>query len=145
MSELANNLTEQTGISSDLVHQGLGALLSFLKKEVGDETFSKLTATIPGAEGFLEKFSSSPAADSGGLLQAVAGLAGKLLGSKAADGASLLAALSKLGFTPEQIEAFIPKAIALIKTYLPPDLLEKILAMVPALAKMATAGASKTE
>ena len=52
MSELANNLTEQTGISSDLVHQGLGALLNFLKKEVGDETFSKLTATIPGTRDF---------------------------------------------------------------------------------------------
>ncbi len=98
MSELANTLTEQTGISSDLVHQGLGALLNFLKKEVGDETFSKLTATIPGADGFLEKFSSSPAAESGGLLQVVTGLAGKLLGSKAADGASLLAALLQAGF-----------------------------------------------
>jgi hypothetical protein len=145
MSELVNTLTDQTGISSDLVHKGLGALLSFLKKEAGDETFAKLISTIPGAAGFVEKFESSPAAESGGLLDIVSGLAGKLFGSKGADGASLLAALSKLGFNAEQIEAFLPKALELIKSYVPSDLLEKILAKLPALAKLASSAASKTE
>jgi Protein of unknown function VcgC/VcgE (DUF2780) len=145
MSELVNTLTNQTGISSDLVHKGLVALLSFLKKELGDETFGQLLSAVPGAAGLTEKFESSPDAGSAGLFDVISGLASKFLGSKAADGASLLAAFSKLGFSVEQIEAFLPKAIELIKSYLPPDLLAKVLASLPALAKLATAGENKAE
>jgi Protein of unknown function VcgC/VcgE (DUF2780) len=145
MSDLVNTLTDQTGISSDLVHKGLGAILSFLKKELGDETFNRLESSIPGATGLIQKFESSPGAGSGGLLEAITGLAGKLLGGKAADGAGLLAVLSKVGFNPEQIEAFLPKALELIKSHLPPDLLAKVLSSLPALAKLATAGQNKTE
>jgi hypothetical protein len=145
MSELVNTLTDQTGISSDLVHKGLGVLLSFLKKELGDQAFDQLASSVPGASGLLEKFESSPEAGSGGLFDVVTGLASKLFGSKLADVPALLAAFSKLGFSAEQIETFLPKAIELIKSYLPADILEKIMASLPALATMATGGHSKTE
>jgi hypothetical protein len=145
MSEMVNTLADQTGISSDLVHKGLGALLSFLKKELGDQTFDQLATSIPGAAGLVEKFESSPEAGSAGLFDVISGLASKLFGSKLADVPALLAAFSKLGFSAEQIETFLPKAIELIKSYLPADTLEKILANLPALAKMATAGQSSQE
>jgi hypothetical protein len=139
---LVQDLSTRTGISSDLVRQGLGALLSFLKKELGDETFSKVQSSVPGAAGLTSSFeSSAPAAESqGGLFGMVTDLAGKLLGGKAGQGADLLSMLSKLGFKPEQIETFLPKALELIKNHLPPDLLEKILASLPALAKLLAPG-----
>ena len=55
----------------------------------------------------------------------VSGLAGKLLGGKAGEGIDLLATLSKLGFKPEQIESFLPKALELIKSHLSPELVQK--------------------
>ena len=65
----------------------------------------------------------------------VSGLAAKLLGGQAGEGADLLSTFSKLGFKPEQIEAFLPKALELIKTYLSPELLQKIIAALPAITK----------
>ena len=72
----------------------------------------------------------------------VSGLAGKLLGGKAGESADLLSSLSKLGLKPEQIEAFLPKVLELIKTYLSPELIQKLLAALPAIAKL-MAGANK--
>lgn len=140
MSELVNELTTRTGISPELVQKGLGALLSFLKKELGEETFDKLQSSIPDASRLTSHYESSPesAPSQGGLFEMVSGLAAKLLGGQAGAGADLLSSLSKLGFKPEQIEAFLPKALELIKTYLPPELLQKIVAALPAIAKYVT-------
>ncbi len=66
----------------------------------------------------------------------VTGVATKFLGGKAGEGVDLLATFSKLGFKPEQIESFLPKALALLKSYLPPELIERVLASLPALAKI---------
>ena len=70
----------------------------------------------------------------------VTDLAGKYLGGKSGAGAELLGNLSKLGFKPEQIESFLPRALELIKTYVSPELIQKILASLPALAAMLSAG-----
>ena len=67
-------------------------------------------------------------------METVTALAGKLLGGKAEGGAELLASLSKLGFQPGQIEAFLPKALEFIKNHLPPELVERVLASLPGLA-----------
>ena len=138
MSELANQLAARTGISPDLINKGLGAFLSFLKKELGQETYSEVESSVPGAVNSLKTFEESPepAQGSGGLLGMVSDLAGKFLGGKTGEGAELLATLSKLGFKPEQIESFLPKALELIKTYLRPEVIQKILAALPALAAM---------
>jgi hypothetical protein len=138
MSDLVNQLTSQTGISSDLVHKGLGALLSFLKKELGDETFDEVKTSIPDASRITDSYEASPepAAAQGSLFEMVSGLAGKLLGGKAGASADLLATFSKLGFKPEQIESFLPKALELLKSYLSPELVERVLASLPALAKL---------
>jgi len=137
MSEIANQLASETGLSSDLVHNGLGALLHFVREQLGPETFARFEAAIPGAPDFIQRFESSPAASQGGLGGLFAGLAGKLLGARAEEATKLLESFSKLGFKPEQIEAFLPRALEWIKSQLPPELLEKLLASVPALAKLA--------
>jgi hypothetical protein len=145
MPDIVDQLASQTGISADLIHKGLGALFSFMKKELGEDTFSKVESSVPGAANTLKTFESAPppTESEGGLLGMVTGLAGKLLGGKTGEGAELFSTFSKLGLKPEQIESFLPKALELIKTYLSPELIQKILAALPALAAMLSAGAKK--
>ncbi len=129
MSETVNQLASQTGISSDLIQKGLGALLSFLKKELGDETFDKLKNSMPDAGKITDSYEQSPQAEpsQGNLLEMVSGLASKLLGGKAGAGADLMATLSKLGFNLQEIESFLPKALELLKRYVSPELLARVL------------------
>jgi Protein of unknown function VcgC/VcgE (DUF2780) len=136
MSEFADKLSSETGLSSDLVHKGFGALLNFIKTELGPETFAKLESVIPGAGDAIQKFESSPDSAQGGLLAMVSALAGKVFGGRTEDVAKLMESFSKIGLKPEQIETFLPKALALIKSYLPPELLELVLSKIPALAKL---------
>jgi Protein of unknown function VcgC/VcgE (DUF2780) len=148
MSDLVNELTSRTGISPELVQKGLGALLSFLKKELGEDTFDKLSTSIPGASALTSNYESAPespdgAPAQGGLFEMVSGLASKVLGGKAGEGADLLSSLSKLGFKPDQIESFLPRALELIKSHLSPELIQKILATLPLLAKFLNAGAKQ--
>jgi hypothetical protein len=149
MSDLVNELTTHTGLSPELVQKGLGALLSFIKTQLGDENFDKLKTSIPEAAALTSRYESAPVSDEaapgqgGGLFDIVSGLAGKLLGGKGGEGIDLLATLSKLGFKPEQIESFLPKAIELIKTHLSPELLQKLLAALPAIAKFIQAAGAK--
>ena len=60
MADLVNELTSRTGISPELVQKGLGALLSFLKKELGEETFDKVSASIPEASALTSRYESAP-------------------------------------------------------------------------------------
>ena len=95
MPDLVNELTSHTGISPELVRKGLGALLSFLKKELGEETFDKLSNSIPEAPALTSHYESAPeppegVQPQGGFFEIVSGLAGKLLGGKAGEGADLL-------------------------------------------------------
>jgi hypothetical protein len=151
MPDLVNELATHTGLSPDLVQKGLGALLSFLKKELGPETFDKLESSIPQANALTTHYESAPEPEAAGpaqgssLFEMVSGLAAKLLGGKAGEGVDLLSTLSKLGFKPEQIEAFLPKALELIKSHLTPELIQKVLAALPVIAKMLGAGAAKQE
>jgi hypothetical protein len=141
MSDLANQLATETGVTGEQAHKGLGALLSFLKEQLGDENFQKLEAAIPGAASMISSFEAAQGTSQGGLFETVAALAGKLFGGKAGGGAELLAALSKLGFQPGQIEAFLPKALEFLKNHLPPELVERVMASLPGLAKPAGSGA----
>ncbi len=141
MSEVANQLASETGVSSDLVLKGLGAILNFIKEKVGTETFAQFEAAIPGASDYIQKFGSSTESPQGGLVGLFTGLASKFLGGRAEEAVKLLESFSKIGFKPEQVEAFLPKALEWIKSHLSPDLLEKLLATLPALGKMAGAQA----
>jgi Protein of unknown function VcgC/VcgE (DUF2780) len=142
MPDTANDLSTETGLSTDLVHKGLGAILSFLKQHLGDDTFERIRTAVPDASSFLNRFESSPeSAGGGGLLGAISGLAGKFLGGEAGQSAKLLETFNKLGFTTEQIEAFLPRALAFIQSHLPADLIQQILEKFPALAQLGKAKA----
>lgn len=138
MSDTATALSSDTGLSADLVHRGLGAILDFLRQHLGEETFERIRAAIPNSADFLARFESAPeSAGGGGLLGALTGLASKFLGGGAADLSKLLETFAKLGFKPEQMEAFLPRAIAFIQSHLPADLFQQIVARFPALGQAA--------
>ena len=146
MSEIVNQLASQTGISSELIQKGLGAFFSFLKKELGEETYTEVESSVPGAANALKTFETAPEATAS-------------IGRPAGDGHATWPASSSAE-RPEQVpscwrtfpnwgssrsrsRAFLPKALELIKTYLSPELIQKILAALPALAAMLSAGAKK--
>ena len=60
MPDIVDQLAAQTGISSDQIHKGLGALFSFLKKELGDQTYNEVESSVPDAAGAVEKFEIRP-------------------------------------------------------------------------------------
>lgn len=137
MSDLVQALRAETGLDDDQISGGLGALLDFLKKQLPPELFTSVESALPQAAALLQAFAlkaEGATAEGGGLLGSLGDLAGKIFGGKAGDLAELSGGLSKVGLSLEQIKDFVPKALALLKRVLPDDLLEKILAAVPALA-----------
>ncbi len=143
MSDTANALSSETGLSVDMVQKGLGAILNFLRQHLGEETFEQIQGAVPKATEFLNRFESAPAAEGGGgLIGTLTGLASKFLGGGVGELPKLLESFGKLGFKPEQIEAFLPRALAFIRSHLPADLVQQILAKLPALAKFTEAEAA---
>jgi hypothetical protein len=140
MADIVNSLSSRTGIDGETVRKSLGALLTFLQKNLPPDLFGKLQAAIPGAPEMLSAYEADAGGTSSGLMGMVSGLAGKLFGDQAGNGAHLLSDLSRLGLSAEQIEAFLPQAFEHLKAYLPAELLEKVKAALPTLATPAGAG-----
>jgi hypothetical protein len=131
MSNVVATLSSQTGIGSDQVRRGLGALLSFLKAHLGDETFSRIRAAVPQVGEIVDAHEASEAPSAGGgLIAAVTEFASKFLGTEGLDVSKLLASLSAAGFSVEQVRTFIPKALEYLEAHLPPELIDRIKASV---------------
>lgn len=141
MADIVSALSSQTGIDGAIVKKGLGALLTFLQKSLPPDLFSKLQSALPGAPEMLADHEANGGASSG-FLSMVSGLASKLFGGDTGHGAHLLADLSHAGLSADQIEKFLPQAFELLKEYLPPELLNKIKALLPTLATPAEAGSN---
>src|SRR5262249_45910965 len=105
MADLLATLASQTGIGPEAIQKAFGALLNFLKANLGPEAFSKLEANIPGASKLIETSESAQETPGSGILGAVSDLAGKILGGKAGEEVNLLSGLSKAGLSVEQIQA----------------------------------------
>jgi hypothetical protein len=142
MPDTVNDLSSDTGLPVDLVHKGLGAILDFLRQHLSAETFERIGQAIPNSAEFLQHFESAAEAPGGaGLLGALGSLAAKFLGGGPGDVAKLLESFGSVGLKPEQIEAFLPRALAFVQSHVPAELVEQILAKVPALAQFAGAKA----
>jgi len=136
MADIIEDLAGKAGISADLAKKGLGALLTFVKEKVPAESFSKVTRAIPGADNAMAAAAERSSEASGGVLSAVSGLAGKLFGGDGGASA-LISKLAQLGFSPEQLERFIPTVVQYLRTKLPEDLVKKITPLIPAAATQA--------
>jgi uncharacterized protein VcgC/VcgE DUF2780 len=88
---LMGMLTSKLGVSQDQAEGGVGSILKLAQEKLAKGDFDKVAKAIPGASNYLEKAKS---------LGAISGA----LGNK--DG--LMAALGKLGISPDTAAKFIP-------------------------------------
>ena len=130
MADVIEDLAGKSGVSADLAKKGMGALLSFLKEKIPAESFSRVTRAIPGADNMMAAAAERSSEASGGILGAVSGLAGKLLGG-AGDASALVAKLTQFGFSADQLQRFIPTVLEFLRGKLPGDVMNKITAMIP--------------
>ena len=49
MADIVSELASKSGVSTDLAKKGLGALLSFVKKSLPADSFSRFSSAFPGA------------------------------------------------------------------------------------------------
>jgi hypothetical protein len=125
-------LSEQTGIGQDQIRKALGSLLTALKAHLPADVFDHLKGAVPQADALIGG-APEPEPSSGGLVGAVAGLAGKVFGGKGLDPASLLDRFSKSGLSLEQVQAFLPKVVEFLESKLPPEVAELIKSHLSAL------------
>jgi hypothetical protein len=131
MDDLIASLATRTGIAPETIRKALGALLTFLKGQLGPEACDRLQAAVPGASEMMAAFEAGQGTAGPGLLGTVANLAGNLLGGRAGEGAKLLGMLSRAGLDADQARAFLPQALEQLQGILPPDVLEKVRAVAP--------------
>jgi hypothetical protein len=129
MADIVSELANRTGIPPELVRKGLGALLALVKDKLPPNVYSQLQSAIPDAAGLV---SAAPATapPSGGVLGTVAAAASKLLGGSG-DAAALTSTLTQAGFSPEQLEKFLPAVMEFLKKNLPEDTVKQLTGMLP--------------
>ena len=117
---------------------GTEEIIAFLKEHLPEGLSGQLMQSLPDAHALASTFEENKAPESGGgLLGAITGLASKVFGDGGADASKALGMLKQSGLDLEQIKAFVPKALELIKQHIPAELYEKILALIPGFAPTA--------
>jgi hypothetical protein len=130
VSDFISELANKSGINLDMARKGLGAILAFFKEKLPADTFAKVNAAVPGAEGLMAEAAAAPEAQAeGGVLHAITEWAGKLFGGGGA--AAAMAKLTALGFSAEQVKSFVPKVLAFLQGKLPPEAMKQISGLLP--------------
>ena len=129
MADIASELANQCGISVESAQKGLGVVLGLLKSKLPADSFSKVSAAIPGADGMMAKLADTGEQTSGGVLSAVKGAVGKIFGGGTD---ALVSKFGQLGMSADQIQAFIPKVLETLKGKLPENVMSQISGLLPA-------------
>jgi hypothetical protein len=132
MADLVSELASKSGVSAEQAKKGLGAVLALFKEKLPANVFSQIQAAVPGADGMMDE-AEAAGEPSGGLLGSVKEMASKLFGGAGALGAKF----SHLGFSPDQIQKFVPNVIEFLKSRLPEDVMKKVGGLLPAGEKAA--------
>ena len=102
MADIATELASKAGISPDAARKGLGVVLGFLKNKLPAESFSKVSAAVPGADNMMTAAADMGEQDSGGVVGAVKGAVGKIFGGGTE---ALISKFGQLGLSADQIAA----------------------------------------
>jgi hypothetical protein len=122
MADIASELASRSGISVEQARKGLGVVLGLLKSKLPADSYAKVSAAVPGADGMV-----ADAPDSGGVLGAVKGAVGKIFG-----GDALISKIGQLGLSAEQIQRFIPQVMEFLKGKVPGNVMNQIGELLPA-------------
>jgi hypothetical protein len=131
MADIITELASRSGVSPETAKKGLGVLLAAFQHALPAESFAKIEGAIPGADRLLADAQAEGEQPSGGVLGSIKNLAGKLFGG-GGDAAALASQFGQLGFSPEQVSRFLPQVLEFLKGKLPPELMRKIAALLPA-------------
>jgi hypothetical protein len=130
MDELIQQLTSRVGIDAATAQQGVARVMSLLKKEGGDDLFSKIAAAIPGANAAADTTPDPIKAGGGaGLLGAVMGM----FGGSAGKGMALAAALKAIGIGDDKLPDFVSTVVSFIKDKVGPETVQQVLVKFPML------------
>src|SRR5438128_1565121 len=134
MADMISELAGKAGISPEMAHKGVGAVLAYGKSKLSPDAYSRLISSVPGGEGMIAAAQpdapgatpatgAAPAAAGG--LGAIGGMIGKIFGAGGGGGggsmAELAGMLGSAGFSMRQAEAFLPHALTTLKDKLPPE------------------------
>ena len=133
MLDIIYTLSTKAGISPDMARRGMGAVLEICKNRMPPEAYSHLSHALPNADAMIAHAAASQPSPSqeisGGMITAVAGMIGKRLGVN--DSGELVSKLSAIGFSPEQLQGFLPSVFDFLKEKVPPDALGGFRDMLP--------------
>ena len=128
MTDIISDLANKSGINVDMAKKGLGAILIFFKEKLPADTFSQVSAAVPGAEALMADARAAPEAQAeGGVMHTLAEWAGKLFGSAS----EAVSKLTSLGLSADQIKQFVPNLLAHLKGKLPPEVMKQISGLLP--------------
>jgi hypothetical protein len=129
MADIIADLARKAGVSEDQARKGLGAVLAVCKDKLPADVYSKMESAVPGADDAVQAAEAGQEGSGGGILGAVSGLAGKLLGGGGAS--ALVSKLSGLGLSADQLKGFLANVLAFFKSKLPEDAMTKVKALFP--------------
>ena len=127
MSDIVSDLAAQSGLSPDQAKKGLGAVLSYVKESVPEDTFAQVSSAVPESDEIMAAVGSHEE-ESGGIIGAVKGAVGKLFGGGSS---ALISKLSSLGISAEQAQAFLPRVMEFFKSKLPDAVVKQIGGLLP--------------
>jgi hypothetical protein len=143
MADIISELASKSGVSNDLAKKGIGAVLSFIEERIPPDRFSNVLHAVPNANSMMAAAEAGQES-SAGFFSSVGDLAGKVFGS-AGGPASLASKLTQLGFSPEQLQRFIPALIDFLESRLTGDVMNKITALIQLGAKSGIANGEEGE
>lgn len=127
MADIASELANKCGISVEAAQKGLGVLLGLFKSKLPADTFSKISAAIPGADGMMAKLADT--GEEAGVFAAVKGAITKIFGGGTD---ALLANFGQLGIGPDKIQGFLASVMDTLKGKLPENVMSQISDLLPA-------------
>src|SRR6516162_4396260 len=134
MADFLSDLASKSGLETDQAHQGIGALLTMLKSRLDPAAFDHLQKAIPNSGQMLSGFEDKKQWASAGLIDAVKGMAGKILGGDQDAATALKSHLESIGLTPDHLKALLPNLHQVLASRIPPQVLEQIKQHVPGLS-----------
>lgn len=131
MQEFIQAVMSQLGVNENQAQSATGGLLQFLKNQADGNEVHTLISKLPGAEDLMKSVGSgSPGG--GGLL----GGLGAAIGGTAGGSAGLLSLLQGSGLGGGTAGSFVKMFVDYAKQKAGPDLVEQVLAKVPALKSL---------
>jgi hypothetical protein len=128
MADITTELANKCGISPEVAQKGLGIVLGLFKSKLPAETYSKVSAAVPGADNMVAAAADMGENSGGGMVDAVKGAIGKLFGGSAG---AMLGKFEHLGMSADQIPNFITKIMEYFKGKLPENVMSQISGLLP--------------